>query len=451
MKLTRLFVLIGSTFLLPLLSFIIGSAICEKPALADSLDEHGKPQEVLPQSLGESPHIEASPQSAESALGGSVELIHHRLPIESIRSTLDIRAESGAFRSLQIYVPEMEKDAFTLSLRHALTRTPESEFSLSLGFSYLDESLISAPPSPSSTGGPVSGPPPTPPPFPDSDEGEGSSDSPSSPPSRPDSRNRPRPPLADGPNSPSASADRESDAVIVRSPASPTNLQGPPPPSAFSSATRTGVLQFSQNYRHRDISGRWLARSQFNLGTELVSSPEPMNADAQFFSWTGRLERTQILDRNHQLTLQLETQLSPNNLLPAHQFKMKDRRFRSFERNGRPSEIAGNNGVRLRLEDRIFLVRSHDYPPAHTPPVQADRNGTLSVSLIPFVDMGYTWGQSNPRILSEQFLGRAGLSLSVQPLPELDIRFDYLRYWGDLQADSNDQDLYMTVGYQNAW
>ena len=49
MKLTRLFVLIGSTFLLPLLSFIISSAICEKPALADSLDEHGKPQEVLHQ------------------------------------------------------------------------------------------------------------------------------------------------------------------------------------------------------------------------------------------------------------------------------------------------------------------------------------------------------------------------------------------------------------------
>ena len=86
----------------------------------------------------------------------------------------------------------------------------------------------------------------------------------------------------------------------------------------------TGVLAFAQGYRQRDRYGQWLARSQFNLGTELADSPTLMNADAQFFSWTGRLERTQSLSADNQLTLQLESQLSPNNLLPPHQFKVKN-------------------------------------------------------------------------------------------------------------------------------
>ncbi|MEO1619405.1 MAG: hypothetical protein AAFU53_00075 [Cyanobacteria bacterium J06632_3] len=344
--------------------------------------------------------------------------IRHRLPIDAIHSMLEVRAESDDLQTLQIFeIEEQEKDAFTFSLRRPLVRTAQSEFSLSLGLSYLDESLGSIPSQPQ-----LPSPPPPGERFPPPGE--------------------PSPPPRNGP-----------ELTRSQSVALPNPPAGPNPPAAMATADsiqsdsmHTGVFQFSQNYRSHDRGGQWSMRSQFNLGTELANSPDAMNADAQFFSWTGRLERTQHLNDNNQLTLQLETQLSPNNLLPPHQFKMKDRQFDVFERDARPSQIAGNNGIRVRLADRVALVQD-----ISDGSEQGRRQAAPILALIPFVDLGYAWGQSNPGMQIEQFLGRAGLGLSVQPSPELNIQIDYLNYWGDLQPGDSTQDLYMTFSYRHAW
>lgn len=200
---------------------------------------------------------------------------------------------------------------------------------------------------------------------------------------------------------------------------------------------RTGLVKFAQNYRRRDRSGQWSARSQFNLGTELTESPENMGADAQFFSWVGRVERAQSMGNDHRLTLKLETQLSPSSLLPMHQFKMEDRRFTAFSRDSRPANISGNNGVRLYLEDRMVLMRSRTQAPV--------------LSFIPFVDAGYIWGQSNSRNPNQQFLGRTGVGLLIEPLPGLDIQFDYLTHWGDLGENAEAQNQYITITYETEW
>ena len=326
--------------------------------------------------------------------------ISHRLPMDALDAMLEVRAQSESFQTLQIFDTQEEKESFTFALRRPFNRTRQSEFFWSLGFAYRNES----PPAPPAS--PERQPPATlatklPPPRP-------------------------------------ALTRLASDAISQAA----TGRQNPPltgpPPSSTSQEMSTGVLAFAQGYRQRDRYGQWLARSQFNLGTELADSPTLMNADAQFFSWTGRLERTQSLSADNQLTLQLESQLSPNNLLPPHQFKVKNQGLENFAREARPANISGNNGIRLRLEDRMTLLRNSD-------------TSASVITVVPFFDLGYTWGQGNPQKSNQQLLGRIGLGLSVQPWPGLDIQVDYLTHWGDVSTSDNDQDVYVTFGYQTDW
>ncbi|MEO1394495.1 MAG: hypothetical protein AAFV90_16425 [Cyanobacteria bacterium J06634_5] len=382
--------------------------------------------------------------------------IRHRILLTSLNALLEVQARSESFQDLQIFDNDKEKESFSFSLRRSVTRSPQSEFSLSFGFSYLDESLL--PPSPSLLGGALTNSLPSlslstgPTPLLAATAADARQGPASGPPRArpvPPSSNSPSPNLSpanllpSGPPSlgPPSSGPPSSGPSLSSPPLSGPSLSGPPlsgPLPLNGGDMRTGVLNFAQNYRRRDEGGRWLARSQFNLGTEFVDSPVPMGADAQFFSWLGRLERTQFLGQDQQLTLRLETQLSPNNLLPPHQFKMKDRRFDSFEKDARPTDISGNNGIRLHLEDRLILLRRQ-------------RDDTAIASLIPFLDLGYSWGQGNARRSPQQFLGRTGLGLLLQPLPGFDIQLDYLTNWGDLDEDTDTQNLYMTLGYRNAW
>lgn len=202
--------------------------------------------------------------------------------------------------------------------------------------------------------------------------------------------------------------------------------------------TRTGVLVFSQAYRQRDRSGSWGLRSQFNLGADLANTSAQQGADSQFVSWLTQLERTQVLSDEQRLSLRFETQLTPHHLLTPHQFTMKERGFEQFSREGRPTDISGDNGMRLRLENQMMLLQSSN---ADAP----------LLTLIPFVDLGYAWGQGNPIRANQQFLGRTGLGLLVQPLPGFDIELDYLMNWGDLRPDSTVQNVYVTFGYQTLW
>ncbi|MEM9089734.1 MAG: hypothetical protein AAGC93_13425 [Cyanobacteria bacterium P01_F01_bin.53] len=386
------------------------------------------------------------PRNSRTNADGSVR-ISHRLPIDASGSMLEVRAQSEAFQPLQLFDNDAEKDSFSLALRHPVMRAPQSEFSLSWGFAYHDESLPPRPSLPAlapteiitSSGGaaPSVAPPPPSERLPQNLPTNRPPNSPPAPPSLVRAASTPtRTSLAVAPNSPTTNSPTTS--LPTAEPSNSAQPLGQPPNAPSNTAMRTGEVQFSQNYRQRDRGGQWLARSQFNLGTELTDSPSPMGADSQFFSWLGRLERTQAISHDQQLTLQLDTQLSPNNLLPPHQFKMKDRRFNSFEREARPTEISGNNGIRFRLEDRMIVL--------------SDRTSNASiVSLIPFVDLGYAWGQGNRQRPNQQFLGRTGLGLLVEPLTGLDIQVDYLTYWGDLSAEAQTQDVYVMFGYQNEW
>jgi hemolysin activation/secretion protein len=176
--------------------------------------------------------------------------------------------------------------------------------------------------------------------------------------------------------------------------------------------SRTRVLQFSQDYTRRDATGAWALRSQFSLGLNILgatSNPDPI-PDGSFFSWLGQGQRVQRLGKDNLLIVQSELQLSPNSLLPFHQFAIGGGQS---VRGYRQSSRSGDNGFRFSVEGRFPVLRNRSKSPV--------------LQLAPFVDVGAVWNNSrNPNgQVSQGVLGGAGLGLLIQPVSNLDIRLDY--------------------------
>lgn len=179
--------------------------------------------------------------------------------------------------------------------------------------------------------------------------------------------------------------------------------------------SRTSVFKFGQEYLHQDLSGGWSLRSEFNLGTNLfnaTNNPDPV-PDGQFLSWLGQVQRLQRLGKNHLLTLQAEVQLTPDTLLPAHQFVIGGgQSLRGYRQNARTAD----NGFRVSIANRITLGR--------------DAAGRSRIELIPFFEIGQVWNaQGNPNELPEQnLLASAGLGFrwsNFLNVKDLELRLDY--------------------------
>lgn len=231
-------------------------------------------------------------------------------------------------------------------------------------------------------------------------------------------------------------------------------------PSAFgigpdaNGESRTSVIQFGQDYVRRDTQGAWAFRSSFNFGTGLFDATDstdgfaalsPAQAqtitdidtipDGQFFSWLGQIQRVQRLSDNNLLIAQLDVQLTPDELLPAHQFVIGGGlSVRGFRQNAR----SGDNGFRFSLEDRIALGRNS--------------SGLPTFQLIPFIDAGGVWNvESNPNTpLDQRFLVGTGVGLLWEPEPRVRIRLDYaipLIDLNDRGVNAQDDGFYFSVGY----
>ncbi len=215
-------------------------------------------------------------------------------------------------------------------------------------------------------------------------------------------------------------------------------------PAAFSlgpnaqGVSQTTVLKFGQDYVKRDVNGAWGLQSLLNFGVgafgaTINSQPLP---DGRFFSWQGQIQRAQVLTPDHLLIAQIDAQLTPNALLPIHQFAIGGgQSVRGFRQNARSAD----NGVKLSIEDQITIQR--------------DAAGSQTVALAPFFDTGWVWNQaSNPnQLTSQNFLAGIGLGLIWQPLPKLNLRIDYgipLVNLSDRSNDLQDSGLYFSVKYQ---
>ncbi|MFN4194736.1 MAG: ShlB/FhaC/HecB family hemolysin secretion/activation protein [Thermosynechococcus sp.] len=180
-------------------------------------------------------------------------------------------------------------------------------------------------------------------------------------------------------------------------------------PSGYS-ATR--VLELSQEYIRRDPQGAWVFRSQFNFGLPIfgaTENPSP-TPDGTFFSWLGQGQRLQRLWADNFLILRTDVQLSPNSLLPFHQFVIGGPlSVRGYSTNA----LAGDNGLRFSGEARFPVLRTANRRPL--------------ISLAPLFDLGVVWNNSrNPAgAVPNNVIAGLGMGLLVQPTRNLDIQFQY--------------------------
>ncbi|MEL7351013.1 MAG: ShlB/FhaC/HecB family hemolysin secretion/activation protein [Cyanobacteria bacterium P01_A01_bin.116] len=173
-------------------------------------------------------------------------------------------------------------------------------------------------------------------------------------------------------------------------------------------STRTSVVQFGQDYLKRDRLGAWGLRSQFNLGTGLLDATnrDDGEADGQFFSWLGQVQRAQVLNRNNLLLMQGSLQLSADALLGADQFIIGGpSSVRGYSQNAR----FGDNGFRASIEDRITVVRNDD--------------DSVFAQLAPFVDTAAVWNQG-ANTSDQNFLLGTGVGLVVNPTEDIQARVD---------------------------
>lgn len=205
--------------------------------------------------------------------------------------------------------------------------------------------------------------------------------------------------------------------------------------------SRTSVIKFSQDYVKRDPQGAWFVRSQFNFGTGLFdatinNAPIP---DGRFFSWLAQGQRVQRLNDDNLLLIQADLQLTPDSLLPSQQFVIGGgQSVRGYRQNIR----SGDNGFRLAIEDRFTVLRNE--------------SGLSTIQVIPFIDLGAIWNQSdNPNKLpSQTFLASAGLGLlwnQALGIDRLTLRLDYGIPFIDLKDKGNnaqDEGFYFSLRYQ---
>jgi len=173
-------------------------------------------------------------------------------------------------------------------------------------------------------------------------------------------------------------------------------------------STSTSIFQFGQDYLKRDRKGAWGLRSQFSLGTGLLNATNRAGgeADGQFFSWLGQIQRAQVINRDNLLLMQASLQLSPDALLGADQFIIGGpSSVRGYSQNAR----FGDNGFRASIEDRITVSYNEDGSPA--------------VQIAPFLDTAAVWNQG-AETSEQRFLLGTGVGVITNLVKDVQARLD---------------------------
>jgi hemolysin activation/secretion protein len=169
--------------------------------------------------------------------------------------------------------------------------------------------------------------------------------------------------------------------------------------------SKVSVLRFSQEWVDRNARQVLAARSQFSIGLDIFDATvNDIGTDGRFFAWLGQFQYVQQLNPAGWLLLaRVDTQLTPDSLLPLEQFAIGGG---GTVRGYRQNQLVTDNGILSGLEFRIPLT---DDP--------------QELQLTPFVDVGYGWNNRTPD--PEQALVSAGLGVRWQVTPDLNIRLDY--------------------------
>jgi hemolysin activation/secretion protein len=184
--------------------------------------------------------------------------------------------------------------------------------------------------------------------------------------------------------------------------------------------TNVTALRFFQDLTKRTPKDVLVGRSQFSLGINAFDATTNSgdNPDSEFFAWRGQLQwLRQLAKNNTNLLLRSDIQLSTTDLVPLEQFGLGGV---ESARGYRQDALLSDNGIFASAELRV--------------PIYNWEESRSSLAVIPFLDFGTVWDNSNNENLGKNTLFSVGLGLQYSLSDRLNARID----WGIPIVELND-------------
>ncbi|MEM8828732.1 MAG: ShlB/FhaC/HecB family hemolysin secretion/activation protein [Cyanobacteria bacterium P01_G01_bin.19] len=175
--------------------------------------------------------------------------------------------------------------------------------------------------------------------------------------------------------------------------------------------TRISALGFFQDWTRRTRRDVLAARSQFSTGIDIFDATVNENeADLNFFAWRGQVQWLRQLSSssNINLLLRSDIQLSTSDLVPLEQFSLGGA---ESVRGYRQDALLSDNGIFASAELRI--------------PFYSWQNAQSNISVIPFVDFGTSWDNSDDSDQEDDTAASLGVALQLDLNDTLRARIDY--------------------------
>ena len=197
--------------------------------------------------------------------------------------------------------------------------------------------------------------------------------------------------------------------------------------------TKVTALRFSQAWTKRSQQQVLAARSQFNVGLDLLDATDNEGdvPDSQFFSWRGQGQWVRLLGENSLFFLRGDLQLAANSLLSSEQFGLGGAQT---VRGYRQDALLRDNGALLSAEGRFPVLRFSD---------------TSVVQVTPFLDAGAAWNHANNPGGNNVLVG-TGVGLLWQQDDNFSARLDYGIPLVDIDNEGDslqDDGIYFSIQY----
>ncbi len=185
----------------------------------------------------------------------------------------------------------------------------------------------------------------------------------------------------------------------------------PSPGANIKGDTRISALRFFQEWTSRNSRQVIAARSQFSLGIggfdATINSNSP---DSRFFSWDGQAQWVRLLAADTLLLVRANIQIADRPLVPIEQFGL-----------GGLGSVRGYRQDLLLADNGFFATAELQYPILRFP----QWRGVLQI--VPFVDVGTTWNNSQPDIpdRNPNTLAALGLGLQMRLANDFTARLDW--------------------------
>ncbi|WP_208099036.1 ShlB/FhaC/HecB family hemolysin secretion/activation protein [Nostoc sp. 106C] len=159
--------------------------------------------------------------------------------------------------------------------------------------------------------------------------------------------------------------------------------------------TRISALRFFQEWTNRNSREVIALRSQFNLGIDALDATINQDApDSRFFSWQGQAQWARLLAPETLLLIRANTQLASGALLPLEQLGL-----------GGIDSVRGYRQDYLLTDNGAFASAEVQVPILRLPQIDS------ILQVIPFVDFGVAWNNSNRDNPDPNTLASVGLGL----------------------------------------